>query len=103
MDPSSDIDLHARTTTREGLLRRAAGGAILWLHRQADRLDLVPGEFGDETPVDPGDPWAVAGEWRRQLRLWAAYNPEEVLALKAGAAALGAALIILAVVIGAID
>lgn len=103
MDPSSDIDLHARPDARETPVRRLAAAAILWLHRQADRLDLIPSEFGDETPVDTRDPWAVAGEWRRQLRLWAAYNPEEVLALKAGAAALGAALIILAVVIGAID
>jgi hypothetical protein len=42
------------------------------------------------------------GEWRRQLRLWAAYNPEEVLALKAGAVALGLALVVLLAVVGAL-
>jgi hypothetical protein len=75
---------------------------VLWLHRQADRLDLIPSEFGDGRPVDLQDPRAVVGEWRRQLRLWAAYNPEEVLALKAGAVALGLALLVLLAVVGAL-
>lgn len=103
MGSSSDVDLQARTTARERPLRRVMGAAILWLHRQADRLDLIPSEFGDETPVDTGDAWKVAAEWRRQLRLWAAYNPEEVLAMKAGAVTLGAALVILVAVVGALD
>lgn len=83
-------------------LRRLAERLILWLHRQADRLDLIPAEFGDETPVDHADAGSLAREWLRQARLWASYNPEEMLALKAGAVALGAALLGLVILVAAI-
>jgi hypothetical protein len=42
--------------------------------------------------VDAADPDAVTAEWMRCLRSWAGYNPEEVFALKAGAALLLATL-----------
>lgn len=116
MDPSPDLDVPARPMTEDrpppspdGFGARAATRLraelerlVLWLHRQAERRDLVPVEFGDETAVDPDDARAVAREWLRQARLWAAYNPEEMLALKAGAAALGAALIALVILVAAI-
>ncbi len=66
---------------------------ILGVHGIADRLDLVPPEFGREQPVDERNPDAVAAEWARYLRLWADYNPEEVFALKVGAALLIAAIV----------
>lgn len=113
MDPA--IDLNAPSHGREepprplslrqrlGARTRVAGARIvLWLHRQAERLDLVPAEFGDETPVDPSDGGALAREWLRQARQWAAYNPEEMLALKAGAALLAAALVALILIVAAI-
>ncbi|MFC3070069.1 hypothetical protein [Phenylobacterium soli] len=83
-------------------LRPRAEQAVLWIHRQADRLDLIPSEFGDETPVDREDAGSVAREWLRQAKLWAAYNPEQMLALKAGAAALGGALLVLVLIVAAI-
>lgn len=116
MDPLPDLDAPARPMTdhrpapppaRFGArvaarLRTNLERLVLWLHRQAERWDLVPAEFGDETPVDPGDARAVAREWLRQARLWASYNPEEMFALKAGGAALGAALIALVILVAAI-
>jgi hypothetical protein len=48
--------------------------------------------------VDAADAQAVAAEWVRRFRLWAAYNPERMFALKAGALALG--LLIAALLIG---
>lgn len=69
-------------------LRRNMDRLVLWAHRRLDRLDLVPDEFGKESPVDETDADAVRAEWRRQLELWIAYNPEEVFALKIGAGVL---------------
>jgi len=67
------------------------GRAVLGAHALAVKLDRLPEEFGRETPVDESDPKAVAREWLRQLRLWVAYNPEEVFAIKvwAGVGVLG--------------
>jgi hypothetical protein len=109
MDSSPDTDLQQRPAAssiaasrlRERL-RRAGGDAVLRLHRQAERMDLVPPEFGQETEVDDTDAGSLAREWLRQARLWAGYNPEEMLALKAGAVALGIALLLLIVLVGAI-
>ena len=67
----------------------------LALHRLADRFDLVPPEFGRETPVDESDARSVRVEWLRYLRLWAAYNPEEVFALKVGGALLATTVVAL--------
>ena len=115
MDPSTRLPLGAppqdgsppreaeglrRTAARR--LRRMTGEAVLWLHRQADRFDLIPSEFGRESEVVEGDARSIAREWWRQARLWAAYNPEEMFALKAGAVALGLALVILIVLVGAV-
>lgn len=83
-------------------LKRASEGAVVWLHRQADRMDLVPPEFGDEAPVDANDAGSLLREWLRQVKLWAAYSPEQVLAIKIGAAALAAALVVLVILVGAI-
>jgi hypothetical protein len=107
MDPTSNLDLQAPASSpaerkRENRLRQAAETAVIWLHAQAERMDLVPTEFGDEAPVDRGDPRSLIKEWRRQARLWAGYNPEQVLALKAGAVALGVALLVLVALVGAI-
>jgi hypothetical protein len=71
-------------------IRRAVAVLTLRAHRLADRLDIVPDEFGKAEPVDEADASTVAAEWLRCLRLWASYNPEEVFALKIGAALLGA-------------
>ena len=71
-------------------------------HRIADRFDRLPNEFGKNGPVDETDAGAVLGEWRRCLRLWADYSPEEVFALKWGAALLGAVAVGLWIVIGAV-
>jgi hypothetical protein len=106
MDPSKDLEASSRPArgpkrTLERL-RRMGDRLVLWLHRQAERLDLVPTEFGDEAPVDRQDAGSVAAEWLRQARLWAGYNPEQMLALKAGAVALGVALLFLVVMVGAI-
>ncbi|MDB5444607.1 MAG: hypothetical protein JWP73_2983 [Phenylobacterium sp.] len=106
MDPSQDSKAPARpareTNRTLQWLRPAGERLMLWLHRQAERLDLVPTEFGAETSVDREDAGSLATEWLRQARLWAGYNPEQMLALKAGAVALGAALLFLVVLVGAI-
>lgn len=88
---------------RANRLRRLGANVVLWLHHEAERRDLVPCEFGDGEELDLADARAVAREWRRQLRLWAAYNPEEVLALKAGATALGLALVVLILIARAVN
>jgi hypothetical protein len=87
---------------REIGLRQAGARTIVWLHQQADRMDLVPPEFGDEKPVDRADAGSLLKEWVRQARLWAGYNPEQVLGLKVGAVALGVALVLLVALVGAI-
>lgn len=83
-------------------LKHAGERAVVWLHRHAERLDLLPAEFGDETPVDAEDAGSLLREWLRQVKLWAAYSPEQVLALKIGAGALALALVALIVLVGAI-
>lgn len=81
---------------------RAWERAVLWVHRQADRFDLIPAEFGREAEVDDTDAGSIAREWRRQARLWADYNPEEMFALKAGAVGLGLGLVVLLMLVGAV-
>lgn len=118
MDPTQDLELDvtpsaAADPDRDPLLRRLADRSlrplrphgqktVLWLHRQADRMDLVPPEFGAERSVDREDAESLVREWLRQARLWAGYNPEQVLALKAGGVALGIALLVLIFLVGAI-
>ena len=105
MDSSSDLGGPATATARVRVsdrLRAAAADLVLWLHHQAERFDQVPPEFGEGVSVDPNDAGSVAREWLRQARIWAGYNPEEVLALKAGAVALGGMLLVLIILIGAI-
>jgi hypothetical protein len=106
MSLSSDTELKAPRRSRlaraSGRLRRAGEDTVLWLHRRAERLDLIPPEFGQEAEIDAADARAVAREWVRQARLWAGYNPEQMLALKAGGVALGGALLVLVVLIGAL-
>lgn len=118
MDQSQDLDLEAPPRpaagpAREPLFRRIADQSVrslrptgektvLWLHRQADRMDLVPPEFGQEAEVDRESAGSLVKEWIRQAKLWAGYNPEEMLALKAGAVALGVALLVLVFLVGAI-
>ena len=67
-----------------GPARRLFEAGVLGAHRLADRFDLIPPEFGSGAPVDDRDADAVLHEWRRQLRLWADYNPEQIFALKVG-------------------
>ena len=98
MDQTSKLDLK-KPQRRPPHLSETA---VLWLHRQAERLDLTPPEFGQEREVDPTDGGAVRREWVRQAKLWAGYNPEQMLALKAGAVALGIALLVLVILVGAI-
>jgi hypothetical protein len=86
----------------ENRLCQAGGKAVVWLHALADRMDLVPAEFADDPSVDRSDARSLLREWRRQARLWASYNPEEMLALKAGAVALGLALVVLVALVAAI-
>jgi hypothetical protein len=118
MDPTPELDLEARSrpigvpdrgARLRGFvdaavqrLRPGAERAVLWLHRRVERMDLVPGEFGRDAEVDQTDAGSLAREWLRQAKLWAGYNPEEMLALKAGALALGVALLLLIVLVGAI-
>jgi hypothetical protein len=84
----------ARARLRIGArAQRLADRLILAAHRLAERLERVPSEFGKAGPVDEGDAGAVANEWLRCLRLWADYNPEELFALKAGAAVLAVVLV----------
>lgn len=59
-------------------------GLVLSLHRLADRLELIPPEFGAHSHVDPDDGRSILAEWIRYARQWASYNPEEVFALKVG-------------------
>jgi len=98
-DPTVEAPRPAKISHR---LKRARDGAVVWLHRQADRLDLVPPEFGDKTPVDTGDAPSLVREWLRQVRLWADYSPEQVLAIKTGAVALAVALVALVILVGAV-
>ena len=65
------------------------------MHQLADRFDLIPTEFGRDAPVDESDARSVRAEWVRHLKLWAAYNPEEIFALKVGGGLLAAAVIAL--------
>jgi len=107
MEPTAHVDLQPppeppSERKRDSPLRHAGEKTIVWLHEQADRMDLVPTEFGDEAPVDRGDAGSLLKEWVRQARLWAAYSPEQVLALKVGAVALGVALLALVALVGAI-
>jgi hypothetical protein len=83
-------------------LQRAGEGTVVWLHKQADRMDLLPPEFGDEAEVDASDAKSLVREWLRQVKLWAAYSPEQVLAIKVGAVVLAGALLALIVLVGAI-
>lgn len=101
MDHSPDLDLHA-PQPRPGTRPRLRDSTVLWLHRVAERRDWVPPEFGDDNPVDTSNAGSVLREWIRQGNRWAGHNPEEILALKAGAAALGVALVALIVVVRAI-
>jgi hypothetical protein len=71
---------------------RVRDRVVLWLHRLADQYDWLPDGYGEAGVVDAADPGAVTAEWMRCLRSWAGYNPEEVFALKAGAALLLATL-----------
>jgi hypothetical protein len=107
MEPSSNLELQAPPEPPverkpDNPMRRLAANAVVWLHDRAERMDLVPPEFGDAEPVDRGDAVSLIKEWLRQARLWADYNPEQVLALKAGAAALGFALLVLVALVRAI-
>jgi hypothetical protein len=107
MTASSNLGLQAppeppAERKRGNGVRRRIEQAVLWLHAQAERMDLVPSEFGDGEPVDHSDAGSVVREWIRQARLWAAYNPEQVLALKAGGVALGIALLLLIALVRAI-
>jgi hypothetical protein len=106
MEPASNLDPGrpeaADGRKREIGLRHAGERTIVWLHEQADRMDLVPPDFGDEKPVDRADAGSLLKEWMRQARLWRSYNPEQVLGLKVGAVALGLVLIALVALVGAI-
>lgn len=85
-----------------GRLRKLSDRVVVWLHRQAERADLVPAEFAAGREIDAADAEALRDEWVRQLRLWADHNPEELLAWKAGVAVLGAALLVLVIVVRAL-
>ena len=73
-------------------LRRIASDLVLRCHRTVERLDALPAEFGKAGSLDETDAQALITEWRRCLKAWADYNPEEVFALKVGAVLLGVAL-----------
>jgi len=103
MTDTPELDLKDPPTARPPeRLKRAGESTLVWLHRQALRLDLVPAAFGDEAPVDENDAGSLVREWRRQLRLWADYSPEQVLAIKLGSLALGVALVVLVILVGTI-
>ena len=85
-----------------GAAGRTCRAAILWAHAAADRLDWLPSEWGRDAEVDMADAGAVAGEWVRRLRHWAADYPEDALAWKIGAAVLAAVLAGLVAVVGVI-
>jgi hypothetical protein len=97
-----DLEAPSAAAPRQGRLRRTGERLVIWLHAEAQRRDLVPTEFGEREPVDETDAGALVREWMRQARLWADYNPEEMLALKAGAVGLGAALLVLVILISTI-
>jgi len=73
--------------------RRVGDALVLGAHRLAVACDATPAEFGAESPVDEADARAVRREWIRCLQLWGDYNPEEVFAVKVGAALLGLTLL----------
>jgi hypothetical protein len=98
----SSVSEPSAVAAKPNAMRQFREKLVLFLHRQAERMDLLPAEFGDKEPVDANDANSVLREWLRQARLWADYSPEQVLALKVGAAVLGAALVVLIVLIGAI-
>ena len=102
MDQTSDLELEKPSAAKPDRLRQVGETTVVWLHRQADRLDLVPPEFGQDAAVDPADGGSLFREWVRQARMWASYNPEQMLALKAGTVALGVALLVLVILVGAI-
>jgi hypothetical protein len=105
VEPMQDLDLQApgpATAAGRWRLPKTGERAVLWLHGLADRLDLIPAEFGRDAPVDAADGGALAKEWLRQARLWADHNPEEMLGLKVGAVLLGGALVALIVLVRAI-
>ena len=81
-------------------LGRGGDRLVLAVHRAADRFDLVPPEFGRESPIDESDARSVRQEWWRYLRLWSAYNPEEVFALKVGGVLLATTVVALWLAIG---
>lgn len=83
-------------------IRRDVESLALQAHRQAERFDLVPAEFGHAAPVDEADARAVAREWIRLLHVWVDENPERVFALKVGAVLLGATLLGLWFLVGMI-
>jgi hypothetical protein len=76
-------------------LGRLGDRISLSAHQLANRFDLVPSEFGRDAPVDESNARSVRAEWVRHLKLWAAYNPEEVFALQVGCGLLGAAVVAL--------
>lgn len=98
MDHIQELNAPAPRAVR----RRLGDRAVLWMHREAERRDLLPAHFGVETGIDVSDARAVLGEWIRQAKLWAGDNPERMLAWKAGAVALGGALLVLVVLVRAI-
>lgn len=81
--------------------RELLDAATLRAHTFAVRLDRVPQEFGDADPVDEKDPKALRSEWLRQYRIWAGASPEQLFAIKAGGLMLGAALVLLLIMVAA--
>jgi len=81
---------------------RAARRILLAAHRLAERLDMVPPAFGAGRELDMDDAGQVAREWLRQLRRRMADYPEEAFAWKAGAWILGALLVGMVAMVGAI-
>jgi len=97
-------------TSSPAILERLAATAgrlcrslILRTHALAERLDLAPAEFGKGRALRMDDAEALLGEWLRQLRRWAAFNPEEAFAWKIGGALLGVVLAGLVVAVALID
>ena len=82
--------------------RRLRDATVLSLHRLADHFEQLPPEFGAEAEIDETNANAVAAEWIRCLRLWAAYSPEQMFELKVGAGLLVAVLIGLWIFVGSI-
>lgn len=66
----------------DALVRLRDKGALA-LHHLIERLGLVPPELSVEPSADAT---VVRSEWRRYLRLWHDYKPEELFALKVSAA-----------------